>query len=78
MLRLGEVVAWIIGWDLILEYAVGNIAVAVSWSEHMLHVFYGLTGHGLPLWLTSDLHTALALQKSISAGQHAVAPLFHN
>ena len=46
---LGEVIAWIIGWDLILEYAVGNIAVAVSWSEHMLHVFYGLTGHGLPL-----------------------------
>ena len=31
---LGEVVAWIIGWDLILEYAVGNIAVAVSWSDH--------------------------------------------
>ncbi|MFA6212873.1 MAG: amino acid permease [Candidatus Obscuribacterales bacterium] len=65
---LGEVIAWIIGWDLILEYAVGNIAVAVSWSEHMLHVFYGLTGQGLPLWLTSDLHTALALQKSISQG----------
>ena len=29
---LGELVAWIIGWDLILEYAVGNIAVAISWA----------------------------------------------
>ncbi len=65
---LGEVIAWIIGWDLILEYAVGNIAVAVSWSEHFSHVYYGLTGGGLPLWLTSDVHTALALQKTIAAG----------
>src|SRR5256712_1040343 len=31
---LGEVVAWIIGWDLILEYAVGNVAVAVSWGDY--------------------------------------------
>src|SRR5688572_18369196 len=31
---LGELVAWIIGWDLILEYAVGNVAVAVSWSAY--------------------------------------------
>src|SRR3982751_947632 len=30
---LGEFVAWIIGWDLIIEYAVGNIAVAISWAE---------------------------------------------
>jgi basic amino acid/polyamine antiporter, APA family len=31
---LGEVVAWIIGWDLILEYAVGNVAVAISWGDY--------------------------------------------
>src|SRR5260370_24545672 len=31
---LGEVVAWIIGWDLIIEYAVGNIAVAISWANY--------------------------------------------
>ena len=31
---LGELVAWIIGWDLILEYAVGNIAVAIAWSGY--------------------------------------------
>ncbi len=41
----GELVAWIIGWDLIMEYAVGNIAVAISWSEY----FTGfLAGIGLP------------------------------
>jgi len=31
---LGELVAWIIGWDLIIEYAVGNVAVAISWSNY--------------------------------------------
>src|SRR6266581_2611878 len=31
---LGELVAWIIGWDLILEYAVGNVAVAISWADY--------------------------------------------
>ena len=31
---LGELVAWIIGWDLILEYAVGNVAVAISWGDY--------------------------------------------
>ena len=56
---LGEFIAWIIGWDLVLEYAVGNIAVAVSWSDHFLHFFHGITGMGLPLWLTTDTGTAL-------------------
>jgi len=31
---LGELVAWIIGWDLILEYAIGNVAVAISWANY--------------------------------------------
>ena len=49
----GEIVAWIIGWDLILEYAVGNIAVAIGWSgyfSNLLHFF----GIHLPAWLTID------------------------
>ena len=33
---MGEIVAWIIGWDLILEYAVGNMAVAVGWSGYFV------------------------------------------
>ena len=39
---LGELVAWIIGWDLILEYAVGNVAVAISWGDY----FTSLLGAG--------------------------------
>ena len=54
---LGEVVAWIIGWDLILEYAVGNVAVAISWGDY----FKSLTGDWLhlPIWLTTGYRTAL-------------------
>src|ERR687889_374392 len=54
---LGEIVAWIIGWDLILEYAVGNVAVAISWGDY----FKTLTGGWLqlPVWLTTGYRTAL-------------------
>ena len=49
---LGELIAWIIGWDLILEYAVGNIAVAVSWSGYMVQLVKGF-GINLPWWLAT-------------------------
>ena len=54
---LGEIVAWIIGWDLILEYAVGNVAVAISWGDY----FKSLLGDFMPLpdWLTTGYRTAL-------------------
>lgn len=55
---LGEVIAWIIGWDLILEYAVGNIAVAVSWSGYFCEFLRGF-GLEFPRWLATDLRTAL-------------------
>jgi APA family basic amino acid/polyamine antiporter len=55
---LGEFIAWIIGWDLILEYAVGNIAVAVSWSDFFVKLLYSLTQIKLPLWLVKDYGTA--------------------
>src|SRR3954470_20947451 len=38
---LGELVAWIIGWDLILEYAVGNVAVAISWGDYFKSLLSG-------------------------------------
>lgn len=38
---LGELVAWIIGWDLIVEYAIGNIAVAISWSDYFTEMLKG-------------------------------------
>jgi APA family basic amino acid/polyamine antiporter len=54
---LGEILAWIIGWDLILEYAVGNMAVAVSWSGYFVKLLAAF-GIKLPLWLVSDHTTA--------------------
>jgi len=47
---LGELVAWIIGWDLILEYAVGNVAVAISWSGYFVSLLSGV-GIEFPAWL---------------------------
>ncbi len=61
---LGELIAWIIGWDLIIEYAVGNIAVAVSWSGYFQELMRGF-GLAFPEWLASDYLTA-------SQGAHAV------
>ncbi len=55
---LGELVAWIIGWDLILEYAVGNIAVAISWSGYFQELLRGFGLHR-PLWLGVDFRSAL-------------------
>jgi APA family basic amino acid/polyamine antiporter len=55
---LGELVAWIIGWDLILEYAVGNVAVAISWGDYFNTLVRGV-GVQLPPWLTTGYRTAL-------------------
>jgi basic amino acid/polyamine antiporter, APA family len=55
---LGEVVAWIIGWDLILEYAVGNVAVAISWADYFKSLL-GAFGVQLPEWLSTGYRTAL-------------------
>ncbi len=55
---LGELIAWIIGWDLILEYAVGNIAVAIAWSGYFMSLLSGF-GVTVPLWLTHGYRTAL-------------------
>ena len=55
---LGELIAWIIGWDLILEYAVGNIAVAIAWSGYFTSLLSGF-GIEFPAWLTHGYRTAL-------------------
>src|ERR1041384_1335906 len=55
---LGEPVPWIIGWDLILEYAVGNVAVAISWGDYFMTLVRG-AGLDLPRWLTTGYRTAL-------------------
>ncbi|MCI0587295.1 MAG: amino acid permease [Planctomycetes bacterium] len=48
---LGELVAWIIGWDLLLEYAVGNIGVAISWSDYFQSFLRSALGWQFPRWL---------------------------
>src|SRR6478609_9780570 len=55
----GELVAWIIGWDLIMEYAIGNIAVAISWSDYFVSFIHNLNiGIHIPTWLCLDYRTA--------------------
>ncbi|MBV9926383.1 MAG: amino acid permease [Acidobacteria bacterium] len=60
---LGELVAWIIGWDLIIEYAVGNIAVAISWANYF-RTLMGNLGIDIPSWLATDYRTAMKLAEA--------------
>ncbi len=53
----GELIAWIIGWDLIMEYAIGNIAVAISWSGYFTGLLDGLGVH-IPQFLSTDYISA--------------------
>jgi basic amino acid/polyamine antiporter, APA family len=67
---LGELFAWIIGWDLTLEYAMGASTVSSGWSNHfieLLNIFH----IKMPLWLAYDHWTALATAKKIVARQMA-------
>jgi APA family basic amino acid/polyamine antiporter len=49
---LGELVAWMIGWDLILEYAVGSMTVAIGWSGYFQRILAGF-GLDLPVWMSA-------------------------
>lgn len=53
----GELVAWVIGWALILEYSIGNVVVSISWSSYFLNLLEGMGVHLAP-WLTVDPSTA--------------------
>jgi len=69
---LGELVAWLIGWDLILEYAISNAAVAVSWSAYFQTLLQFCHIH-LPEWLGTDLRSAYqaAAQLTTAVANHA-------
>jgi APA family basic amino acid/polyamine antiporter len=64
---LGELVAWIIGWDLIIEYAVGNIAVAISWAAYFRQLVAGFGFH-IPAWMATDYRSTLLAAKAAAEG----------
>jgi APA family basic amino acid/polyamine antiporter len=64
---LGEFVAWIIGWDLIIEYAVGNIGVAIGWSGYFRELI-GHFGVNLPAWLATDPRSAHLAATALAGG----------
>jgi APA family basic amino acid/polyamine antiporter len=66
---LGELVAWVIGWDLIIEYAVGNVAVAISWANYF-RSFLGSVGVNIPAWLTTDFRTAAQVPGLLESAPH--------
>jgi basic amino acid/polyamine antiporter, APA family len=66
---LGELVAWIIGWDLIIEYAVGNVAVAISWANYFRTLLENLGIH-FPLWLATDYRTAAKIPGLYEGAPH--------
>jgi APA family basic amino acid/polyamine antiporter len=66
---LGELAAWIIGWDLILEYAVGNVAVAVGWAGYFDSFLRGI-GLELPRWLVTDTWSALGNPALLASAPH--------
>src|SRR6187401_2014335 len=66
---LGELVAWIIGWDLIIEYAVGNVAVAISWGNYFKTFLEGF-GIVIPDWLSTDYRTASRIPGLLDNAPH--------
>jgi basic amino acid/polyamine antiporter, APA family len=72
---LGELVAWIIGWDLILEYAIGNVAVAISWANYFRSFMFDTFGISIPQWLSTDFRTARKIPGLIESAPHI--PFFH-
>ena len=76
---LGELIAWIIGWDLIIEYAIGNVAVAISWANYMNTLLEGF-GIKLPPWMTIDYTTAAAkMPQLVVAAPHILGiPIVFN
>ncbi|MCS7230328.1 MAG: amino acid permease [Candidatus Kryptonium sp.] len=72
----GEFIAWIIGWDLILEYAVGNIAVAISWSAYFVELLRGF-GITIPPWLATDYVRAVNTPEILNSAPHITIPILN-
>ena len=70
----GELAAWIIGWALIMEYAVGNIVVAISWSDYFTGLMDGIGVH-IPVWLTMGMQSAHKYYNEVLELMQAGKPL---
>lgn len=72
---LGELIAWIIGWDLIIEYAVGNIGVAIAWAGYFRELLshFGLS---IPPWLATDFRSAHMAADAVAAGAADLTSLY--
>ncbi len=64
---LGELTAWVIGWDLLLEYAVSNVAVAISWGDYVRSFVESVFHVHIPGWLAMDPMSALRLADGVPA-----------
>jgi basic amino acid/polyamine antiporter, APA family len=75
---LGELIAWVIGWDLIIEYAVGNVAVAISWGNYFKTLVSGF-GIVIPDWLSTDYRTAAHIPGLLANAPHILGvPIVFN
>ncbi len=76
---LGELVAWIIGWDLMLEYAIGNVAVAISWGNYFRSFVHDAFGINIPDWLSTDFRTARKIPGLLENAPHILGyPIVFN
>src|SRR5574344_35405 len=80
---LGEFAAWMVGWILMLEYAIGFIAVACAWSNHFMQFLKGF-GHLLPacitnppIWIVNDYGSAVDILSKTHVNPHSVIPFLH-
>ena len=77
---LGEFAAWIVGWILMLEYAIGFIAVACAWTNHFLQFIKGFSSIlpawfvNPPLWLVNDFRSAVKAYSAQGIDYHSVSP----
>lgn len=63
----GELFAWIIGWALIMEYAIGNVTVAISWSDYFTSLVKNVSDYKVMDWLCLDYFTAAHNHSQVSA-----------
>ncbi len=79
---LGEFMAWMVGWILMLEYGLGFIAVSCAWSNHVVQFLKGFQGvlpswlTNPPLWLVSDYRTVMAQADCCNAMKEAIPTIF--